>query len=574
MAGLLSTLVRARRSGGTRPGAVVPSRSGRGGDSGLPGPDAGPSDGESGRGGTASTTATQRVRLIVEGADDPDEVERAVEALGAQPGWKVRPSRRRDGLRPAEGRVVLVVDALAYGQRKTAVGAVRTQAAGLLSRPPVGFRIREAELVRHEKERDTALVRVVRRTPPDSGTFHRWLWRHLEALGAADTGHVLTVPLAAGESGEQLKARVKEEWADLTHSGAAFDDEHRDLRLTVGPRPRTETGGSSPARARFRRFEGPAWSLLGVLVPLACAWTLAVPSSPWRFLALLAPLASFGPVGYWITANESRPRLVRLGCGAFLVGGLTGVSYQWLENSPDGFGAQVRGLLLALLIMVTAVGCWHAFSRSWLSRNLLILLPLLIAPLPFVLPWVGSFLHTAYLEEVMGIPEPAVHIAFYWRYFVALEPVALTLAITLFYVSLYGWAKYFNLHVSQGAYLNVIFSFLVLLAVLAVSVRTMNEAETAGERTYRAAMRGERPPEYFGIKGRLVCLRPVEPGKRVSVQPGPLPTSRPVLTFPRQGDDLWVWDTSPKRGHLSTDHAVRMRAEDVSLYPATGTTCP
>ncbi|MCJ1678458.1 hypothetical protein MTF65_14090 [Streptomyces sp. APSN-46.1] len=536
--------------------------------------DAGPPDGGGGPASGTLTAATQRVRLIVEGSDDPDETERAVEALGSQQGWKVRPAQSFDRVRVADGRVALVVDALAYGQRRTAVDAVREQVVRLLKKPPVEFRIREARLVRHEEEPCTTLVRVVRRTPPGAGRLRRWLGRHLEALGGADTGHVLTVPLVHGEDGEHLKARVKEQWADLTQGAAAFDDELHDLRLSVGPRSRSQTEEPSSPSTGLRRFRPAALSLLAVPLLLVCAWTLASISSPWRFLALLAPLVSFGPVGYWITSNEPRPRLLRLASGALVVGGFTWVSYQWLVNSPGGLAAQVWGVVQALLLMATAVGCWHAFSRSWLSRNLLLLLPALIAPLPFVLPWVGSFLHTAYVEEVLGIPEPAVHVAFYWRYFVALKPVVLTVAITLFYVSLYGWAKYFNLHVSQSAMVNVVFPFLVLLAVLGVAELTLKEVQAAAERTYSAAVRGEQPPGYFGINGRLVCVRPVEPGKPISVHPGPPPMSRPVLVFPREGTELWVWDPSPERGRFSAEHAVRMRAEDVSLYPATGLSCP
>ncbi|MGE7391779.1 hypothetical protein ACQKM2_40555 [Streptomyces sp. NPDC004126] len=543
-------------------------------ESGPSNGDGNPPDGAVGPQSGAPTAATQRVRLIVEGPDDPDEMERTIAALALPPGWKVRTAQPHDNLRLADGRVAMVVDALAYGQQRTAVGAVREQAARLLKRPPVGFRVREAKLVRHEDERGTVLVRVVRRTPPYPARFRRSLGRHVEALGWADTGHVLTVPFVPGEDAEQLKARVKGRWADLTHGGAPFDDELHDLRLSIGPGPRSEVGEPSSPSTGYRRFGPLALMFLAGLVPLACAWALSSFSSPWRFLALLAPLASFGPVGYWISSNEPRPPLLRLAWGAILVGGFTWVCHQWLVNSPGGLGAQLWGLSQGLLILATAVGCWHAFTRSWLSRNVLLLLPVLLAPLPFVLPWVGSFLHTVYLEEVLGIPEPAVHVAFYWRYFVALEPVALTFAITLVFVSLYGWAKYFNLHVTHSAMLKVMFPLIVLLAGLGVADRTLKEVQAAAERAYLAAARGEEPPGYFGLNGRLVCVRPVEPDKPIPVQPGPPPTGRPVLVFPQAGDELWVWDPSPERGRSSGDHAVRMRAEDVSLYPATGTSCP
>lgn len=238
MAGLLNFPVQAWRSRRARLQTPVPPQRGEPGTTG-PG-DGAPSGAEIG----VLTTATQRVRLIIEGPNDPDEAERAIEVLGSRRGWKVRFALPHDRLSVADGRVALVVDALADGQRRTAVGAVRDQAVRSLRKPPVGFRVREAQLVRHEDERGTTLVRVVRRMPQGSGRVCRWLWRHWEAMGGADTGHVLTVPLIPEEDGEQLKTRVKERWADLTHGASAFDEELYDLRLPIGPSPRSGTGRS------------------------------------------------------------------------------------------------------------------------------------------------------------------------------------------------------------------------------------------------------------------------------------------------------------------------------------------
>lgn len=157
-----------------------------------------------------------------------------MEALSSPYGWKVR-SARPDRLTVADGRTALVVDAVAQGRRGTVVGAVRDQAVRLLTRPPVGFHVREAKLTRHEDDRHTVLVRVVRTAPPNGSRFSRWLWRYWQAMGGADTGHVLTVPSAPDEDGEQLKARVREQWAELTHEGATFDETRYALHLSVVP---------------------------------------------------------------------------------------------------------------------------------------------------------------------------------------------------------------------------------------------------------------------------------------------------------------------------------------------------
>ncbi len=113
VAGLLNALVQVRRPGRAHLPAVVPPQRGEPSAAGS-GAEAGQPDG-GGPAGEVLPAATQRVWVIVEGPDDPDETQRAVEALGSQPGWKVRTAQPHDRLMVTDGRVVLVIDALAYG---------------------------------------------------------------------------------------------------------------------------------------------------------------------------------------------------------------------------------------------------------------------------------------------------------------------------------------------------------------------------------------------------------------------------------------------------------------------------
>lgn len=256
------------------------------------------------------------------------------------------------------------------------------------------------------------------------------------------------------------------------------------------------------------------------------------------------------------------------------MGGLVFGGYQWSAGQVGGISRQLAGIAVAGLAFFLACGVWYALSHSWFSRNLSWLLPVLVAPLPFVLPWVGGFLHTVYLTDSFGIPAETVHIAFYWKYLIALKPLGIALLVMVFFVGLFGWARHFHWGVGHDGFVFVSLTVFLLAIVYGLTVASVawQNTTTAAERAMRAAVSGERPPFYYGLRGELMCVRPT--GGEPTAVNGPVPTSHPVVAFQATGDYVWVWDPAPSRGSDSTRHAVRLRAEEISLSLAEGARCP
>jgi hypothetical protein len=123
----------------------------------------------------------------------------------------------------------------------------------------------------------------------------------------------------------------------------------------------------------------------------------------------------------------------------------------WAGSQEMDLSRQLVGLVATLGVGLTAVGLWYALSASWFSRNVQWFLPVLAAPLPFVMPWVGRFLHAVYLEDTFGIPADAVHVGFYWQYAVAARPLAVTMACVLVLIAVAGWARHFNIQSPSAA---------------------------------------------------------------------------------------------------------------------------
>ncbi|MFC7303089.1 hypothetical protein ACFQVC_02500 [Streptomyces monticola] len=510
----------------------------------------------------------RRVRLVVEVLDDPDEVARATEALAAQPGWTVRPAEERDGVTPQTRCTVLVVDVAARGAKRTAVGSVREKAARLAEQRKIAMWVRRAWLHLPVRAPDVTVVHVHRTTPAGAGPLRSWLWRQWIAVGGADTHHTLLLPGPPDPDPEVDKRRARAELVGRDVIGAEpFDPATHDVRLSVGPRPAVHT-------SQRRLITHLLLTVAFVVAMAGCGMVLAAGASPWRFAVLLPAAALVWPVGRWTTSNEPRPWVFRLSVGLVLTGSIVFLGFLWHSRRPGGLSAQLVALLPALLVVFTVLGVWHAVAHSWFSRNVHWLLPVLVAPLPFVLPWAGSFLHSVYLEDGLGIPANSVHIAFYWHYAAALEPLATAAGLALVFVACTGWARYFDWQMGAGGLIP--WSAPLLIAVFAVTLgsSTLDEVADAAERAARDTRSGQRPGSYYGLQGELVCVRPLEKGKALPVHGGPAPVGHPVLTFKPEGDTVWVWDPDPARGRDATRHAVRLRAEDIELLPARRGTCP
>ncbi|WP_336112448.1 hypothetical protein [Streptomyces sp. PTD9-10] len=504
----------------------------------------------------------RRVRLVVEVRDDHDELELAESVFAAQ-GWRVRPARDGDAVSADAGYSALIVEVPLRGSRLTARSMACEQVTTLAARRKLDVWVREAKLVRPKPAEPNTTYHVHHKVPDGASPALRWLAEHWIAVGGWDLRHTLHL---RGEYTEEQRDRALAELGGRNLGGAPFDPDAHDIRRAIGPRPRD---GSADRHRKALQF-----AVIGVvvLVSLACGIVLGASSTPWRFLALSWPLGMCWPVGTWVSANEPRPWLVRLGIGVALVWGLTAFGFIWGDSQPAGLSGQFAGILLTLLLGFTVFGLWYALSESWFSRNMQWFLPVLAAPLPFVLPWAGSYLHSMYLEERFGIPADSVHVAFYWQYAVALRPLGLALACSLVLVALGGWARHFNLQTGASGLVRWVLPLMVLVAVLSVAIEALTGVDHAADRTIADATAGKRyPAAYFGIRGELVCVEPLNP--KIPVINGPVPTTHPVLVFQASGDTVWLWDPDPARGADTSRRALRVRAEDVQLAAAGGSHC-
>ncbi|MFI6012067.1 hypothetical protein ACIBAG_25160 [Streptomyces sp. NPDC051243] len=504
----------------------------------------------------------RRVRLVVEVRDDQDELELATGVFAAQ-GWGVRPARDGDSVTADDGYAGLVVEIPVHGSRWTARPTAVERLTSLAGRRKLDLWVRESKLIPAKSAERQTTYHVHRRVPDDLRPVLRWLAEHWIAVGGRDVRHTLHL---RGEYSDEQRDQALAELAARNIGGPPFDPDTHDIRRSMGPRA-SGTGAADP-----RRDAGTIAVISAtVLVCVASGILVGVLTSPWRLTALLVPAAVCWPVGAWMTSNAPPPKLVRLGCGVILTAAMTLLGWMWGRSQDTGLSGLLTGLGWVLGIGLTLIGLWYALSASWFSRNVHWFLPVLAAPLPFVMPWVGAFLHALYLEELFGVPAGAVHVGFYWQYAVAFRPLAVAVAFVLMLVALAGWARHFNVQAPVSGFFRLALILSGIVAVLTVVQLTLDDLDRAADRTMNAAAEGRRPPAYFGIRPELVCVQPV--GDRTPVINGPVPTRHPVLSFQASGDTVWLWDPAPSRGEDTTRHALRVRAEDVALVLTQGKRC-
>ncbi|MFV0132972.1 hypothetical protein ACLGIH_06975 [Streptomyces sp. HMX87] len=512
---------------------------------------------------TPETTGpyNRRVRLLVEVRDDQDELELATSLFTAR-GWGVRPARDGDAVTTDDGWAGLLVEIPVHGSRWTARSAAVERLTSLAEQRKVDLWVRETKLVPSRPREAQTVYHVHRRVPDDAGPVRRWFAEHWAAVGGLDVRHTLNL---RGEHSDDTREQVLAELEGRNIGGPPFDRAVHDIRRGIGPRT-----GAGPDEPRPGAGTVAAVCAL-VLVCALSGSVIGALASGWRFAALLVPAVICWPLGAWMTSNAPRPWLVRLGCGVFFTGAMTFAGWLWGSSDDTELSGVLTGLGIALGAGAMALGLWYALSASWFSRNVQWFLPVLVAPLPFVMPWAGSFLHAVYLEDMFGIPANTVHVGFYWRYAVAFRPLAVTVLSVLGLIALAGWSRHFNVPAPISGFFRLLLCLAGLIAVLTVTQLALGDLERAAGRTMDAAAAGRRPPGYFGLRAELVCVEPL--GKEISVVNGPVPTRHPVVSFQPSGDTLWLWDPAPERGGDTVRHALRVRAEDVALVRATGRRC-
>lgn len=539
----------------------------------VPGPRGG-SDGQGGETGAAGAALptgpfNRRVEVLVAVVDSPEEVSLATQLLEGR-GWSVRAwAAARDGEADAlgAGRKGLLVEVRLYGARFGAVRAAVSEIETLARRHQAGMWVVDAGPIEHELSFDYRTVfhahRRRREASTDSGD-RPGLWDRVFAwrvlLGLVTTVRVVKRP---GRPTVDETARMLERGA-FTHQPYSADMLQLQKYKNTGPRP-PEATPTDPAASQRRTMALVLTGLLGSFISgfalvLVDGWLTLVP------LALTG--ACILPVGRRATTRDEPGSLshqIARGVAALGLMGGTGLLMGLLAPDTPLEAARILlyiGIGLALAVLVI-LGLAHALIHTWWSRHANWAVPALLPALALGLPWLGGLMETVYLRTGFSIPPDSLHLSVYATYAISFKPAASAIASVLALLALAGWARYFHLIPAKGLTRAAV-GLLVVYATAVTLTLGLMDASDASSQARVAAKSGQTPAPYYGMRGRLVCLHPME--KEIAVFNGPLTTARPLLTFSPSGDRVWLWD--PKR-----DTSLSVRLEDVVVTEARKGTC-
>ncbi|UWE09043.1 hypothetical protein [Actinacidiphila bryophytorum] len=505
------------------------------------------------------TPFNRRIRLLLDVVDQPDEVALA-EQLLQERGWPVRRATPGDFVTPRAGRIVLVVEVRLYGAERGSVQAAIRQVEQMAALAKVGLWIREAAPVRPAVQ--VSATYFLHRRPSFGGRRMQALTTVLINSGMANVEGVLRLPEPAD------RAIAEEELSQHTLGSRPFDSRLDMMRAQPGGRGRSRIGDGPERRYRLRVLA----CLVTMVILGVVATGMAVETVPaaWKAAAILPAVLLAWPLGNWFAPATIPPRRRRrLGTWAFGLPPtvtLLAMGYVLQRAAKGGPGTQAATYILLPLGLLSLYGVWLALARSWFSRNASWLIPLSAAPAAFVIPWFGNLMYAVYLDENFGIPADSVPMMTGSHYAVALRPVLIATAFTLFFLGLGGWVRHFH---GLNVLREMVWASITVLAVVYIGTTLLvglESANNAAARAAAAAQAGHDPAPYFGLNGHLVCLQPT--AQAIPIWNGPLPTDHAVLTFGGSGDRFWVWD--PRR-----EQAMSLRLEDVTVVPArSGSTCP
>lgn len=487
----------------------------------------------------------RRVRMLVDVVDQADEVA-YVTRLFEERGWTVRPATSDT----VANRVTLVVEVRLHGAR---FGALRTATAAverLVKQAELGAWVRDAALVEHAREPMTTYN--VHRVQPSWRTLVTW-------LGLADEQRAVTVPAgphSEDEARDQLTARAL--------GGRAFDPSVHRLRVPG------HSDASPPldesAHDRRVRMGWTAAGAVGIVLAFVSGMYVAWADGSWKVLP--AVLSASGAFPLARAARETRDR----GPAVQWAAGLAGTSTIAACGALLGHELKPRLFWAVLLLMAaagfTGTGVVLALRRTRFTRHATWLVPLSVPVLWSMVAWLGGEMHDEYLDRfdirADSVPTPTLG-----RYLAAGEPVALALGSVLLLVAVLGWLRYLHAGRDSGfrLYGIVVTTLLaVLFTLTAIYLGADRATRAAGKAAQRTAAQGTEPPSYFGLKGHLMCLRPVDPTEPLPVENGPVITDHPVLFFGAATDWIWLWD--PAHGDGDDWESFAVRREDVQLVPA------
>lgn len=491
----------------------------------------------------------RRVRMLVDVVDHPDEVA-YVTALFEERGWAVRPAEGDEAAPGVAHRTTLVVEVRLHGARLGALRTATLEVERLARQAELGAWVRDAALVEYERPARTTYC--MHRALPTLGRV--WIW-----LGGADEQRAVTVP-----AGPRSRQEAVAELAARPLGGRPFDAEAHGLRVpghSDADPPRDET----PHERRVRLVwlaEGVAGVVLAVLCGMYVVWA----EGAWKLVpALLSPAGAL-PLGRTLKETRASGRGVQWAAG---VAGTTALAaFGALVGQGTRPGVLWAGALVLAVGVFTGAGVVLALRRTVFTRHAAWLVPLSVPVLWSMVGRLGRQMHDAYLDRfdirAESVPSPRLG-----TYLVAAEPMGLALGSALFFVAIVGWLRHFHLGRDAGnRFFAIALATLVIVvyALSAVALGTGQAASAAGRDAENAARGGAHPPDYFGVYGHFMCVRPVDTANPVAVENGPAPTDHPVVSFGSSGDWIWLWDPARNNGKIQESFAVRR--EDVRLLPA------
>ncbi|WP_154686010.1 hypothetical protein [Streptomyces himastatinicus] len=500
--------------------------------------------------------------------DHPDELTLATDLLSGQ-GWAVRAPEGQELVTVGPRRRPLIIEVRLRGApqraRKAAVRQVEHIAAGAR----LGLWVRHSQLLRPERERRTEYV-VIPKPPTDGRPFARWLLRLTWRLDGSHGRQAVSLP------GPPNRAAALAEMGRYDMGGGRFDPAVSALHGPPDPPDDAEDEPDPSTPAADRHL-----SLALVVARHLAAWLICVLSggvlrsvdSHWGLAALLPPLALALPLGN-LFGRSVRSRWRRLGLGLALAYAGSYSGYLLMAVFPLGVGELLLFSLVGFPLAVTLlVGVWYALVPSWFSRNASWFVPLLALPLPVVLPWFGTLLYTVYLTYGFHIPFDATPVTKYSLIYAAFKPVALASGFALVALGIAGWARHLHWRERSGDLPTFLLPIVAVQYVVTALAFGILGAGSAMMNAADAVRDGHTPAGYYGLRGKLMCVRPLSDD--IAVYNGPLPRRRAVLTFGSTGDRIWLWGPQPTKDGAEVWTSMSVRLEDVALTAprASGSTC-
>ncbi|WP_107099141.1 hypothetical protein [Streptomyces kanamyceticus] len=498
--------------------------------------------------------------------DHPDELALAEELLVAE-GCVVRAATAPEAARVGPRRAGLVVEVRLRGARRGARKAAVHRVERLAARRSLALWVRESTLCTPPRERRTPYH--VRLAPPTQGSAAaRRVLRLARHLTGAHDQRAVSLP------GPPDRAAAVAELTASRFGDRLFDASSEEVHGP--PDPPTQPGDAprildpTTASGLLSLCLSVAALCAGALVCLTLGGALQRLDTPWRWTALLPGLALGDALGWFLAERHlSRPR--RFALGTAMAAMFLFLGYQLMLALPVAGGDVLWATSLTVLGVAGAAlagaGVWWALVPSWLSRNAHWFVPVVAAPLFFVVPWFGRLLYTLYLTVGFGVPVEAVPVTTYSMTYAALKPIGLAAGFALVFVAAAGWARhtYWGRVPGDGipGFVLPVVAALYIVTTLLVGLIT---AAAATDDAAAAVKEGRNPPGYYGLHGTLMCAKPLS--KDIAVYNGPLVTDRPVLTFGSTGERIWLWGFQKAKGGKSEKGdwaAMSVRLEDVVL---------